>query len=452
MTPGVHQFEDKLLDFAYGELQPHEAEAVDAHVRGCTKCSASLAQITTVRRQMQTLAQEPAPEAGLDSLLAFASQHAAQAKASKRPARWWQRLLVPMSSVMALLVVGVVAWRAQYVPDAASVAFQQKNSVVPVVAKVARAQEAARADLDAPREQPEQKSEVEAALKVAKAGQAAKDSDSFDQNFGSGSDALREKREVSKANGAAKPAAVAAAEYKNGAGAYGLSPGSGSAGPAGSVSLGYGPSDDRAADKKRDLEAPKVAYAGAAERKPAAPPASAPVATSAPEPMANSRDEAPAPSKKSMPLGAASGAQKGAQVAQDEAAAAINDGVAQATSAQAPQAQAVRSRVSTVFEGQLSSARAANAIGDRQTEIKESLGVINGGAEREVRAEALKRLCDAYDSLGEADSAQVFCDLLVREFPQSAAARQIALRRSAPGPKTKPTRSKKATAAPVNAR
>ncbi len=443
MTPGVHQFEDKLLDFAYGELQPHEAEAVDAHVRGCTKCSASLAQITTVRRQMQTLAQEPTPEAGLESLLAFAGQHAAQAKASKRAAPWWQRLLVPMSSVMALLVVGVVAWRAQYVPDAASVAFQQsevKNRAVPVVAKAAPAQEAARADLDAPGEQPEEK--VEASLKVVKAGQAAKDSDSFDQAFGS--DALRDKREVSKPKGAAKPAAVAAAEYKNGAGAYGLSPGSGS--------LGYGPSDDRAAGERKDLEAPKVAYAGPAERKPAAPSASVPAATSAPEPMANSRNEAPAPSKKSMPLGGASGARKEAHMAQDEAEAAINDGVAQVTNAQAPQAQAVRSRVTNVFEGQLSSARAANATGDRQTEIKESLGVINGGAEGEVRAEALKRLCDAYEMLGEADSAQVFCDLLVREFPQSAAARQIALRRSAPGPKTKPTRSKKAPAAPANAR
>ena len=113
MKSAVHQYEDKLLEFAYGELPPHEADVVDAHVRGCTKCSEALSQISTVRKTMSRLPMEPAPDAGLESLLAYAEQHAKQAKqAPSRRASWWQRYLTPFVSVASLLTVGVIAYRA----------------------------------------------------------------------------------------------------------------------------------------------------------------------------------------------------------------------------------------------------------------------------------------------------------------------------------------------------
>ena len=45
MKSAAHQYEGKLLEFAYGELPQHEADAVDAHVRGCARCSQALSEI-----------------------------------------------------------------------------------------------------------------------------------------------------------------------------------------------------------------------------------------------------------------------------------------------------------------------------------------------------------------------------------------------------------------------
>ena len=93
--------------------------------------------------------------------------------------------------------------------------------------------------------------------------------------------------------------------------------------------------------------------------------------------------------------------------------------------------QAVRSRVGNVLEDQLSMARAANNRGDRQAELKECLAVLAAGARGAQRAESLKRVCDAFDALGEPDQAQPFCDQLAQEFGQTNAARQMLQRRNA---------------------
>ncbi len=112
MKPAVHQYEDKLLEFAYGELPRQEAEAVDAHVRNCPRCSDALSQITSVRSAMQKLPAEPAPEAGLESLLAYAEQTAKRNAQGQAKPTWWRRFLVPAMSVAAVVaVVGVVSNR-----------------------------------------------------------------------------------------------------------------------------------------------------------------------------------------------------------------------------------------------------------------------------------------------------------------------------------------------------
>ncbi|WP_375772773.1 zf-HC2 domain-containing protein [Archangium gephyra] len=108
-TQGTHAHEDRLLDFAYDELPPTEARLVEQHVQGCSRCSETLADIRGVRTTMSRLPLESAPDAGLESLLAYAQQSARRAAAGPEPApRWWRRLLAPALSVAALGVFGVV--------------------------------------------------------------------------------------------------------------------------------------------------------------------------------------------------------------------------------------------------------------------------------------------------------------------------------------------------------
>ena len=76
MKTVAHQYEDKLLEFAYGDLEGSLAAAIDAHVRGCERCAKSLAEIRAVRVTMAQLPQLDAPDAGLESLLAYAEQTA----------------------------------------------------------------------------------------------------------------------------------------------------------------------------------------------------------------------------------------------------------------------------------------------------------------------------------------------------------------------------------------
>src|SRR3990167_2268151 len=100
MKSAAHQYEDKLLEFAYGELPQHEADAVDAHVRGCTRCSQSLSEIRGVRATMAQLPMHSAPDAGLESLLAYAEQAAKRSSTRTAPSVW-KRFLMPLASMAA---------------------------------------------------------------------------------------------------------------------------------------------------------------------------------------------------------------------------------------------------------------------------------------------------------------------------------------------------------------
>jgi hypothetical protein len=106
----LHAHEDRLLDFAYGELPPQEAQAVQSHLEGCTRCSELLAGIGGVRTVMAQLPMEPAPDAGLESLLAYAQQAARNAAAGPAPKpTWWRRWLVPVMGVATVCAFGVVS-------------------------------------------------------------------------------------------------------------------------------------------------------------------------------------------------------------------------------------------------------------------------------------------------------------------------------------------------------
>ena len=83
----------------------------------------------------------------------------------------------------------------------------------------------------------------------------------------------------------------------------------------------------------------------------------------------------------------------------------------------------------------------ASSRGDRVSEIRLLAQVLQSGAAGSERVEALKRICDAYEAMGEAERADPFCDQLVGEFPNTAAARAVEDRRErmqrAPAPAQK---------------
>jgi hypothetical protein len=105
-----HAQEDRLLEFVYGELPPLEARAVESHVEGCTRCSELLNGIRGVRTTMKQLHTEPAPDAGLESLLAYAHQAARNAAAGPEPkTTWWRRWLIPVFGVAAVCAFGLLS-------------------------------------------------------------------------------------------------------------------------------------------------------------------------------------------------------------------------------------------------------------------------------------------------------------------------------------------------------
>jgi hypothetical protein len=80
-------------------------------------------------------------------------------------------------------------------------------------------------------------------------------------------------------------------------------------------------------------------------------------------------------------------------------------------------------------DGLLQKARQAGAADDRRTEVEAAVAALSAGASGYSRVEALKRACDGFEALGEVDRAQPFCELLLREFPATAAAKQVVDRR-----------------------
>ena len=117
MNPLAAHNENKLLEYAYGELSGSEAKSLEAHLQSCPECTQALGSIQKVRRTMSQLPPASAPSAGLDSLIAYARQSARRAQ-SKAPARW-SRLWLPgaAASVAALGLVVVVSSRVHKVAD-----------------------------------------------------------------------------------------------------------------------------------------------------------------------------------------------------------------------------------------------------------------------------------------------------------------------------------------------
>ncbi len=115
MRPPVptHPDDDRLLELAYGEAPTAEARALRQHVDGCARCRQVLEGIAEVRSAFRSVPAEPAPERGLESLLAYGEQAAARA----RSRRGGLRILALLSAATAFAVVWLVLPSRPAQPD-----------------------------------------------------------------------------------------------------------------------------------------------------------------------------------------------------------------------------------------------------------------------------------------------------------------------------------------------
>ena len=482
MKSAAHQYEDKLLEFAYGELPQHEAEAVDAHVRGCNRCSASLSEIRGVRATMAQLPMEAAPDAGLDSLLAYAEQAARRNRTKPAPS-FWKRVLMPLASLAALATVGVIGFRANEEFDTSPASIVAQDMVedraraenkareqdtfgpqnvpaapAPVAAAAPETPSAEpledersynvlaakdgkkNADLDLQREAGGKRAEVWSPEPKKDAPQSAtRRTAKLDPIANNDSQVYRDDYSNAAQRGALKepmkeaPAPPAQDKVGYGLGSGRMNEGAPSGSTGGLPSPKPAPGGGKAPEEKQKAEARQRAKSE--EERPADP---AP-ATAAPV-MPSSTASAP-PMKKSAPRGGYGirpqlGDTGSLTTESDDAALEKSDSLRVDSDSKFAQRQAAESRTRS-----LESARVASSRGDRVSEIRLLAQVLQNGAVGYERVEALKRICDAYEALGEAERADPFCDSLLSEFPNTAAARAVEDRRKrmqrAPAPAQK---------------
>jgi hypothetical protein len=474
----LHAHEDRLLDFVYGELPPQEARAVESHLEGCSRCSQLLDGIRGVRTTMAQLPMEPAPDAGLESLLAYAQQAARNTAAGPAPKpTWWRRWLVPVMGVAAVCTFGIVSIQVnKSVELGAERAVKAESEAVASMAPAPRPEPAKATPEAYEAPPPPPPSNAMAGLTPPQSAPAAKLDDSFLQK-----EAPRQKAFAPTSKGAR-------ADWSNAGG------------------LGSGTRDELSEDNLGDTYAAKpskkksgksyeydrrdaMTQAGAFPKpKPVA-------ASSAPEGAAGPATPAPAeqpaaqaamdgegdgnalvaeaqvqqavPSRDSLRVGGSMGRTRGAEA--DEQPADVDDARAMEERAapSAPQREQVqlstaeplpppaaastsmpsvrtapprpsaarRAEDKAVSSAELSKqADAALRSGDRVQEAQLLRQALAAGASGKERLGLLNRLCDAEFATGRRQAAIEACSLVLKEDPRSSAAQaaRSRLRREAP--------------------
>jgi anti-sigma factor RsiW len=92
-----HDFELELGDFVDGTLTPERAGGVEAHVRNCVRCRATVADFTAIREAARTL-EPQMPAAHVWTHIAAALEQEQRHRATA-PATWWR------------LASGALAWK-----------------------------------------------------------------------------------------------------------------------------------------------------------------------------------------------------------------------------------------------------------------------------------------------------------------------------------------------------
>ncbi|MGV3624082.1 MAG: anti-sigma factor family protein [Archangium sp.] len=468
MKNAVHQYEDKLLEFAYGELPQHEADAVDAHVRGCTKCTQALTEIRSVRSAMSTLPMEAAPDAGLESLMAFAEQAAKRNAQTATPVPFWKKYLTPLVAVMTVVMVGVFGFRS-------SEAFDTSPAAAAADAKLAEKNEKKRDEYPAKADVPQAVAPSPEPIAAAQPEAAPIQEEELNGEGSSEKLGMGGKRAVAKElQNTRKPTSETRRQFQGNAvsedglmdlkkqdnwsdtGARGMKqqalreekskvdepvkeapppPPATKTADKGGLTFGLGgggistaPTEAPATDEAARKDSNKIVARTPA---PTAPPP-AQVAT-APEPSvggygrggSSSMSSGPSgvKAKKSLDLGTYR-----TQAADDDENAALEKsdavgGVDRDVKLLERQREQRRAK-------SLESARLSNNSGDRTSEIRFAQEALSEGATGSQRVEALKRLCDAWEALGEPGRADPYCVALIREFPTSLAAKNVSDRRN----------------------
>lgn len=390
MKTASHQYEDKLLEFAYGELPPQEAEAVDAHVRSCSRCTEALSDIRMVRTTMDQIPMEEAPEVGLDSLFAYAEHQATRNRATA-PSPWWRRVVkAPMvaavSSVAALAVVGLLAWEANkaYAPSPGAVALQA----------------------EAKREAPSAPSPVavEGSNHLVEKGakvEAPVETERLEGPY-AGAPGQPKMRRAKPASGSAAKEPTGGFVATGGASSEAKSQAQGKELSAGGRALRE---DDRQAlDDDGTRARGSLARQELAEKKDNA---AAPKSPAFDQAQVAETVAAPPPPAKSLGL---SGFEPRASKKAEEAPLADKD-----------EPRRLRALVEA--------ARAAGLKGDLEAEVRFALAALASGVSGADRLDMLNRLCVGYERLGDPERGDPYCDRLLSEFPASASAGEITSRR-----------------------
>jgi len=135
-SPDCARHDALLLEYAYGELAEASRQELEKHLPSCSTCQAELAALRSTRQTMSALVPEPAPEAGLASLLVYAQQ---QAERQARPARpkWMGWLLGVVPTAAAVVIVATVALHLHSRPLSGPESFQEEApGAIPVAAAV----------------------------------------------------------------------------------------------------------------------------------------------------------------------------------------------------------------------------------------------------------------------------------------------------------------------------
>jgi anti-sigma factor RsiW len=491
MKPAVHQYEDKLLEFAYGELPALEASAVEAHVSGCAKCTEALNEIRTVRVAVGKLPQVEAPDAGLESLFAYAEQAARRNAAGPAAApTWWRRMMAPLAGVAALGLVAGVGFKvsqesaSELAPSPAAVALQNERNAYEKDAPRAPSREAAQLAEAKPVESAEEKlaqapgaaapkAEPAAAPEPeqqrqalgdglatqGKKGAAKRDqADDFDQAFDGERTRTGGYEQAYGATEAPKAKSDLGGRLEQAA----------KASESRRAQAEAKPAADKAEVKKQAADYSNAAQRGAYNNKPSDAPAPAPQPVVAAAPP-------PAPAQKPAPKGGSgfglgvgstapsAGPQAskeydfggevtdsvsnsggaGTSVKKSKVAAPPPSKVALEKESRAEEPAMLDRKDASTVERSLIIAQKARGAGDFKAQVGYAQQAIDAGARGEQRAQALQMMCEGLDGLGLEGQADAYCNALLTEFPNSASAKRIANRRSAPqlAPKA-PARSK----------
>ncbi|HZY03938.1 MAG TPA: zf-HC2 domain-containing protein, partial [Anaeromyxobacteraceae bacterium] len=108
--------QDRLLEFAYGELDRRRAGEVQAHLEACPACAGVYRRIAGVREVMGRLEPEPPPDGGERVVLA-AAREAADRRREERPSlglplwAWKASVATVLVAAVAGVSVKIVSMR-----------------------------------------------------------------------------------------------------------------------------------------------------------------------------------------------------------------------------------------------------------------------------------------------------------------------------------------------------